>query len=130
MPTASSTTTHLSISKDEHPLLQDLARAVNLLPSSIPIGISSDTLAVFSSPPTTALLLDGQDPWEEVVNPTFDQVFGFGATAKSIQDVIRRGEYGMTGVFYYLKCCIHELGIDAGLLEGRIGRIVASMVDL
>lgn len=114
---------------DEHLLLQDLRRTISTLPSTVPLGVTSDTLAMFSHTPTVSFH-GGQDPWEDVVNPALDQVFGFGATQEEIRGIIRRGEKGMDGVYKYIKASIEDLKIDIGLFEGKIKRIIAAMLDL
>jgi hypothetical protein len=36
----------------------------------------------------------------------------------------------MDGVYRYFHTCVHDLGIHAGLFEGKIERLLAAMVDL
>ncbi|KAF9473610.1 hypothetical protein BDN70DRAFT_937308 [Pholiota conissans] len=112
-----------------HTLLQDLLHTIQSLPTSIPVGLPSDDLgALFYSPKD--LLQDGEDAWEDVINPTLDRLLGFGIDSTALQALIRRGDFGMDGVYRYFKTCICELSIDAGLLEGKIGRLIEAMVVL
>ncbi|KAF8155916.1 hypothetical protein B0H34DRAFT_799005 [Crassisporium funariophilum] len=57
-----SITTHES----DCPLLQELHKAIILLPLTIPLANPSDALAAFAYNPAT-FLEDGQDTWEEIV---------------------------------------------------------------
>lgn len=113
----------------DHKILHDLSRAINSLPDTVPLALPSDAIYAFSSTPSD-LILDGQDAWEDIVNPTLDRAFGFGTTQQSIRDFIRRGEHGMYAVHRYFKACIQDLHIDAGLLEGKVERLVEAMVSL
>jgi hypothetical protein len=99
------------------------------LPDTVPLGLPEDSLAALSYSPKD-LLLDDQDAWEDVVNPTLDRILGFGVTSDAIRDLIRRGRYGMDSVYRYFHTCVHDLGIHAGLFEGKIERLLAAMVDL
>jgi hypothetical protein len=40
-------------------------------------------------------MLPGEDAWEDVVDPAFNQVIGFGMTTVEIMGFIQCGEYGM-----------------------------------
>ncbi|KAF8150586.1 hypothetical protein B0H34DRAFT_862201 [Crassisporium funariophilum] len=70
------------------PLLQELHRAIFLLPLNVLPGIPSDPLAIFAHPPTAFLKAD-QDAWEDIVNPALDCVLGFCANTESICSVAR-----------------------------------------
>jgi hypothetical protein len=95
----------------------------------VPVGTPSDPLASFAHPPT-AYLEEGQDAWEDVINPALDRVLGFGATADSIRALVRRGDYGMDGLYRYLRVCICDLDVYAGLFEGKIRRLIESIAEL
>lgn len=109
--------------------LQELHRTIQTLPESVAAGLPSDTLSVFFTP-AKDLLLDGQDAWEDVVNPTLDRVFGFGTSEEAVRALVRRGPYGMDGVYRYLASCISDLNINAGLFEGKVERLLKAMVEL
>ena len=94
MPTAATSITSPS------PFFEKLRITIQNLPETVAVGLPSDELAVFFTP-AKDFVEDGQDAWEDVVNPTLDRVFGFGATADSIRALIRRGPYGMDGVCFY-----------------------------
>jgi hypothetical protein len=40
-------------------------------------------------------VLPGQDAWEDIIDPTFNHVIGFGMSTPEIAALIRRGEYEM-----------------------------------
>lgn len=112
-----------------NPLLEELHTTIQTLPENVATGLPSDELAVFFTP-AKDFVEDGQDAWEEVVNPLLDRVLGFGATADSIRALIRRGPYGMDGVYRYLVSCVFDLKISAGLFEGKVERLLQAMVEL
>ncbi|KAF8153671.1 hypothetical protein BJ912DRAFT_476922, partial [Pholiota molesta] len=119
----------ISTDKSDHPLLQEIYRCICSLPLTVPLGAPSEPLAQFAHPPT-AFVEEGQDPWEEVINPALDRVLGFGKNSDDIRALIRRGDYGMDGLYRYLKACISDLNIYAGLFEGKIRRLIDAMVEL
>ncbi|KAF8198428.1 hypothetical protein BJ912DRAFT_1074363 [Pholiota molesta] len=119
----------ITTNESDGPLLRELHRAIVSLPSTIPLATSSGALAGFAYNPT-AFLEDGQDAWEEVVNPALDRVLGFGADAASIRALVYRGDYGMDGLYRYLQACVSDLKIDAGLFEGKIRRLIEAMNQL
>jgi len=74
------------------------------VPTSVPIGIQNNQFACFAVDPKSIVL--GKDPWEDTINPTYDQIIGFGRSALDIAGLIRRGQYGMEGLFNQSKACI------------------------
>lgn len=113
----------------DDPILQRFYRTIQSLPQTVPIGVPLDPLAALSCLPKD-LIFDGQDAWEDVVNPMLDRLLGFGMTKDDVHDLIRRGQYGMDGVFRYFHSCICDLDIHAGLLEGKIDCLVDAIKDL
>ena len=72
----------------------------------------------------------GNDSWEDVVNPTYDRVIGFGRSALDIAGLIRRGQYGMEGFCNWSEACIERLDISPSLLEGRLGKVMQAMINM
>jgi hypothetical protein len=105
-----------------HPSLQRLQDLATRLPSSIPLGQISDTIAIFSHDPRLNLVTD-EDPWETLVDPTLNRVIGYGKQTVEIAGLIRRGEYGIDGFCNYIKICINDLNIAPALLETRLERV-------
>ena len=99
------------------------------LPQSIPIGNQNEPLGCFAVNPQD-LILPGQDAWEDVIDPTFNRVIGFGKSTPEIAALIRRGEYGMDGFCNWTKLCIENLEISSLLLETRLDRVMQAMVHL
>lgn len=113
----------------EHPILQELRRTLESLPDTIPLGLPEDSLATLSYS-TKEFIFDDQDAWEDIVNPMLDHVLGFGIAPDAIRTLIHCGQYGMDGVYCYFSCCICDLGIDPGLLEGKLEWLLTAMVEL
>jgi hypothetical protein len=95
-PGPSESDSHLFQSVAQPSLLAQLHTLTANLPLSVPIGNRDEPLGCFSVNPED-LVLTGQDAWEEVVDPTFNQVIGYGKSTLEIAAFIRRGEYGMDG---------------------------------
>jgi hypothetical protein len=99
------------------------------LPLSVPIGRQDEPLACFAVNPEN-LVQAGQDAWEDVIDPTFNQVIGFGRTTVEIAGFIRRGEYGMDGFCNWTEKCLECLHIAPSLLEMRLERVAQAMIHL
>ncbi|KAF8160309.1 hypothetical protein BJ912DRAFT_1151048 [Pholiota molesta] len=111
---------------NQHPLLRHLRHVIDTLPSSVPEGVQSDALAAYSSLP----VIDPDDdegPFHSI-DSALNRIIGFGATAASLKPLIRRGQFGMDGLFRYLRVCIEDIKIEPVLLEGKIERLVDAMV--
>ncbi|KJA13394.1 hypothetical protein HYPSUDRAFT_151636, partial [Hypholoma sublateritium FD-334 SS-4] len=102
--------------------------AISSLPDNIPIGTEEDTIAQFSGDPSSGLE-DDEDGWE-MVDKALNRVIGYGTTATEIENIIRRGRYGMDGMFLWLKECVYTLGIDEALLENKVDRLISAMLNL
>jgi hypothetical protein len=60
-------------------LLTHLCAYTRTLPLSVPLGTPLDLFANFSNNPED-LIEPGSDAWEDVIDPTFNRVIGFGLT--------------------------------------------------
>lgn len=112
-----------------HVLLSRLRALTVNLPLSVPIGYQGEPLACFAVNPEL-LVQPGQDAWEDVVDPTFNQVIGFGRTTIEIAGFIRRGQYGMDGFCNWTAACLESLKISPSLLEMRLDRVMQAMIHL
>ncbi len=107
--------------------MAELSQVVRSLPSSIPLAVATDDLAAYSGHPRDAADDDEDDPWEGV-DRALNRTIGYGQTNAQISAIIRRGPLGMDGLVSWLEKCISDLGINEGLLEGKIGRLVDAML--
>ncbi|KAJ7236459.1 hypothetical protein C8J57DRAFT_1247700 [Mycena rebaudengoi] len=113
-------------------LLSRLRTAISTLPSSVPLAHAGDFLSRFSVDPT-ALLLPGQDPWEDMIHGAFDSFLLDGPNRKNcvqLSEVIRRGELGMDGFLNWLEICFFQLKISPPMVEDRVERIIQAMILL
>ena len=110
------------------PLLAKLKAIISTLPDSVVTGTKEDDLAQFSGDPIHEVD-EGEDAWE-MIDRALNRVIGYGKTATEIENVIRRGRYGMDGMFSWLEKCIYELKIDEGLLENKVERMIGAMLQL
>ena len=109
-------------------LLSKLESAISTLPASVLVGTKEDDLAQFSGDPIHSLE-EGDDTWE-VIDKALNRVIGYGKTAAEIENIIRRGQYGMDGMLIWLKKCVYTLEIDESLLENKIERLIGAMLQL
>ena len=127
---AGASTSGLTLTKSPQlNMLSRLRALIANLPLSVPVGQLDEPLACFAVNPKD-LILPGQDAWEDVIDPTFNQVIGFGKTTIDIAKVIRRGEYGMDGFYNWTASCLEHLNIAPSLLEIRLDRIMQAMIHL
>jgi hypothetical protein len=105
-----------------------LKAAIDSLPTEVPYGVDSDDIAIFSGSPRTHIQQD-DEAWENL-DPLLNRIVGYGVTPEIISQRIRRGKYGMDGMFTWLKVCVEELNISEGLLEGKIERLIDAMILL
>lgn len=109
-------------------LLAKLEVAISTLPDNIPIGTEEDAIAQFSGDPGNGLE-DEEDAWE-MIDKALNRVIGYGTTATEIENLIRRGCYGMDGMLSWLKECVYTLKIDEALLENKVERLISAMLKL
>jgi hypothetical protein len=122
---------HPESDNNSHPtrMLARLRALTVSLPSSVPVGTSAEPLGCFASDPQL-LLLPGQDTWEDVIDPTYNRVLGFGKTTVEISGIIRRGKFGMDGVCNWTQSCIKKLDIAPALLEMRLDRLMQAIINV
>ena len=106
-------------------LLGQLRTAIqNILPST-PEGRASDELARFNrcaaSGVCTAVTRD--ELWKNV-NPALDRMLGFGQSKMEIQELVRRGPFGVQGLCEYFELLLKKGGVVGGLLEGKISALI------
>jgi hypothetical protein len=119
----------LSPTPPVHPMMAHLRACTASLLLLVPIGTNTEPLACFATHPQSLLLL-GQDIWEDVINPTYNCILGFGRTIAEILGIIRQGKFGMDGVYSWTKSCIKELGITPTLLEMHLDHLMQAMINV
>ncbi|KAJ2922530.1 hypothetical protein H1R20_g14566, partial [Candolleomyces eurysporus] len=87
----------------EDSLLHKLYQLARDLPDTVPLGVDSDPLAIFSGDPANAddPGLDADDLWEEIVNTTMKKALGWGEE-HDMRNIIRRGDKGVDGLLDFL----------------------------
>lgn len=102
-------------------MIQQLRSAAQGLPQHVPLALPSDSIAQFATIPT--LHGSGEDVWESI-DPVLNRFVGFGATVEEVSRKVRRGPLGVEGLCDWLDMCVTRLGIDPGLLEGKIKTLI------
>ena len=109
-------------------LFQSLRNCIDTLPTTVESASKTDLLARFSGDPTLEVE-EGSDPWESL-DPALNIVVGYGASVEEIAGIIRRGDYGMDGMYRWLKKCVMVLKVDEALLEKKVQRLIDAMILL
>ncbi|KAG8944052.1 hypothetical protein FRC03_002201 [Tulasnella sp. 419] len=86
------------------------------------------TMALFGQDPSALVSADIPDDevWE-TVDPVLNNLLGFGKTSAEISSMIRRGHYGMDGMCRFFEYLVCERGLNAGLLEGKVDRVMQAI---
>ncbi len=109
-------------------------RKLKLIADSIPLDIpeatTGDRLAQFSDPaaldrPEVA----SEDLWEEVLNPFLKGVLGWGAD-EEIDQAIRRGPLGFSGLVDFVGYFTETRGVDEALFEGKLSYLLECATKL
>jgi len=109
-------------------LFQSLRNCIDTLPTMVQLASKTDILARFSGDPTSEVE-DNGDPWE-TLDPALNIIIGYGASVGEISRIIRRGDYGMDGMYRWLRKCVEELKVDEALLEKKVQRLIDAMILL
>lgn len=107
-------------------LLHRLWTLTTTLPLSVPLATPDDVLAAFSSDPRAAVE-EGEDLYEQVVNPALHNAVGYNMVVIDVAQLIRRGPLGMDGFYRWIEICLVEAGIEYGMLEVRVERVCDAM---
>ena len=65
-----------------------------------------------------------------MIDRALNRVIGYGKTETEIEQIVRRGQYGMDGMLLWLEKCVYNLKIDESLLENKVDRIINAMLNL
>ena len=109
-------------------LFQSLKNCIDTLPTTVESASKTNILARFSGDPILEVE-EGTDPWESL-DPALNIVVGYGASVEEIAGIIRRGDYGMDGMYQWLKKCVTVLNVDEVLLEKKVQRLIDAMILL
>lgn len=85
------------------------------MPDMIAMGTQNDQMAMFAQHPTK-LAQDGQNAWEDAINPFLHSVFDYGMTTIQMANMIWCGPLGIDGLCDWITACIDKLGIEPEML--------------
>jgi hypothetical protein len=107
------------------PVLGTLRDRVENLPDTIPIANNMGDLAGFSNDPAalTKGLPDNEiwEVWDPQLNALISQ------TISDIFPLVTCGNYGLIGLVRFFEHLVYTRNLDAGLLDGKIGRILQAI---
>lgn len=109
-------------------ILQRLHAADRQLPESVPFGTWEDTLAVFAIDPAQLVdpTMEANCLWEEVLNGMMKNVLGWAD--QPVCGLVRRGEFGLSGLLRFIEYFMLKRGVSAGLFEGKLS-VLMSEID-
>ena len=91
-------------------------------------ALKTHLLACFSGDPTLEVE-EGSDPWESL-DPALNIVIGYGASVEEIAGIFWHGDYGMDGMYQWLKKCVMVLKVDEVLLKKKVQWLIDAMILL
>ncbi|KAF4612577.1 hypothetical protein D9613_012728 [Agrocybe pediades] len=111
--------------------LEKLEEKIRGLPQSVPEGEATDSLAMFAGNPANSDIqgADAEELWELVLNQTMKTVLGWG-TNTNMNDLVRRGRYGLDGLLGFVKYFVIKRGVDEGLFEGKLSGLYTAIDKL
>ena len=65
-----------------------------------------------------------------MIDKALNHVIGYGMTATEIENIIRRGQYGMDGMLSWLEGCVYTFKMDEALLENKVECLINAMLNL
>lgn len=105
----------------------ELCAAATCLPSSIPLARSHDVIVQFSGDPTIEFETGKYDSVWEMTDLLLNAVLGKGVTDVQIADFVKRGAMDVNGLFDWMETLVNRLGVDVGLLEGKMSQLKVAM---
>ena len=100
---------------------------VKNLPASVPEASKFDRLAVFggNTKEFDDLSLEADKLWEASLNGVLKSTLGWGMQGGmegNMDEIIRRGRWGMDGLVDFATYFVEERGVSGGLFEGKLMR--------
>ena len=87
-----------------------------------------DTLSAFSGNP--CLLASSQDEGWEAVNGVLYSTLEWNTPTEKLMKLICHGPLGVDGFVTWVERCLHDMGIDGGLLEGCLECMLEAVEQL
>lgn len=107
--------------------LKTLRSKVENLPKSIPLAKNTGSLAGYSGDPASLTEatpdLELWETWDPQLNALIPQAI------PELSPLVTRGKYGLIGLVRFFEHLVEDRKLDAGLLDGKIGRILQA-IDL
>ena len=98
-------------------------RAATIRLPSVPLAQSNDIIVQFSGDPTVEFETGKYDSAWEMADPLLNAVLGRGVTDVQIADFVKWGAMGVNGLIDWMETLANRLGVDVGLLKGKMSRL-------
>jgi len=106
--------------------IRKLQGLVKGLPENIPEALQSDKIfggdpKVFNDPTIAA-----DELWEVVLNNILKSMLGWG-TEGNMDEIIRRGKWGLDGLVKFVTYFVEERGVNAVLFEAKLEYLIKAI---
>ena len=105
----------------------ELRAAAICLPPSVPLAQSHNMIVQFSGDPAVDFETGRYASAWEMADPLLNAVLGRGVTDVQIADFVKCGVMGVDGLIDWMEMLVNRLGVDVGLLEGKMSRLKVAM---
>lgn len=109
-------------------LLCELQAGVERIPADKPKAIPSHRLSAFSVDPSSCIG-QGDDDWEDILNPMMKGAFGWGedAMCKAVKEMLQRGQWGLDGFIRFLRFFVMTRGLKGAMFESKIKALLEEL---
>ena len=108
--------------------IRKLQGLVKGLPENIPEALQSDKIAVFGGDPKgfDDPTIAADELWEVVLNNILKSTLGWG-TEGNMDEIIRRGKWGLDGLVKFVTYFVEERGVNAVLFEAKLEYLIKAI---
>jgi hypothetical protein len=109
-------------------LLRELQAGVERIPADKPEAPPSHRLSAFSVDPS-GCIGQGNDDWEDTLNPMMKGAFGWGedAMGKAVKEMLQRGQCGLDGFIRFLRFFVMTRGLKGAMFESKIKALLEEL---
>ena len=109
-------------------LLHDLQAGVERIPVNKLEAAPNHRLSAFSMDPSSCIG-QGNDDWEDILNPMMKGAFGWGedAMCEAVKGMLYRGQFGLDGFIQFLRFFVMSRGLKGAMVESKIKALLGEL---
>jgi hypothetical protein len=109
-------------------LLCELQAGVERISADKPKAIPSHRLSAFSVD-LSSCIGQGDDNWEDILNPMIKGAFGWGedAMCKVVKEMLQHGQWGLDGFIRFLQFFVMTCGLKGAMFESKIKALLEEL---